>query len=162
MADKTFYRYIDAHGDAHFVDLPGDVPKSYKGVVEQLTVTDNTATTAKAVGFAEEAFRTMHWSSFAWGLGLAAVLFLVMRLFALGRKVFIGIAIAVALGGFGAGFSMKDLKTHLPTSMANVLPVGVDLKQLPNPLEAKRILDNLPKASAERDKLLEQVLKGEK
>ena len=165
MADKTFYRYIDANGDAHFVDAANEVPRDYKGALEKLTIKDNTGT-AKAIGVAEgiagDAVEHMHWPSFAWGLGLAAALFLVMRIIAIGKMAFIGLAALLAAGGVGAGFFTKNIKSHLPSSVTNMLPAGTDLKQLPTPAEAKRILDNLPKAGADRDKTLETIFQTEK
>jgi hypothetical protein len=168
MADKTFYRYIDANGDAHFVDVPTEIPRDYKGAVEKLTVKDDSLVAAKAAaaaktfGVAEDAVQHMHWPSFAWGLGLAAVIFLFMRILALGKRVFIGIAAAVALGGLGIGFTLKDLRQHLPASMSGVLPSGSGVAGMPSPAEAKRILDSLPKAGADRDKVLETILRSEK
>ncbi|HSI03690.1 MAG: hypothetical protein ACAI38_19110 [Myxococcota bacterium] len=165
MADKTFYRYIDANGDAHFVDAANEIPREYKGALEKLTIKDNTGT-AKAIGVAEDiagnAVDHMHWPSFAWGLGLAAAVFLVMRIVAIGKMAFIGLAALLAAGGVGAGFLTKNIKSHLPSSVTNIIPSGADLKQVPTPAEAKRILDSLPKAGVDRDKTLEALFQGEK
>ncbi len=162
MADKTFYRYIDAKGDAHFVEALSDVPKEWKGTVDTLTLGDHAQMTAQAVGIAENAYTNMHWPSFAWGLGLAAVLFLFMRILGLAKKVFVIIAAVVAAGGMGLGFTLKDLTKHLPASLGSVLPAGADLKNLPTPAEARRILDNLPKQASERDKTLEAIFQSER
>ncbi len=165
MADKTFYRYIDANGDAHFVDAVSDVPRELKGTLEKLTIKDNTST-SKAIGVAEgiagDAVEHMHWPSFGWGLGIAAAVFLVMRIIAIGKMAFVGLAATVAAGGVGAGFLTKNLKSHLPSSVTNIIPSGSDLKHVPTPAEAKRILESLPKAGAERDKTLEAIFQTER
>ena len=173
MADKTFYRYIDSNGDAHFVDVATEVPKDYKGALEKLTIKDNAAAN-KAIGVAEgiagevasnavtNAVDHMHWPSFAWGLGIAAAVFLVMRIIAIGKMAFIALAALLAAGGVGAGFLTKNLKSHLPSSVTNMIPNGADLKQLPSPAEARRILDSLPKAGADRDKALESIFQTDK
>lgn len=162
MADKTFYRYTDAKGDAHFVESLSEVPKSWKGAVESVTLGDHSAYTTQAVGIAENAYSNMHWPSFLWGLGLAAIVFLAMRIFGLAKKAFVIVASIVAAGGMGLGFTLKDLSKHLPASVSSVLPAGTDLKNLPSPAEARRILDNLPKQAADRDKTLEAIFQSER
>ena len=43
MADKTYYRYIDTDGAAHYVDAASEVPAHHKGAVHELTIHAGTA-----------------------------------------------------------------------------------------------------------------------
>lgn len=158
MAGQTYYRYIDSDGAAHYVDSAAEIPKAHKGAVHELSIAHDGS--AKANTYVSDMLAAMHWPSFAIGCAVAIVVTTILR-FVFSKKVmFAGVAAALAAGSFGSAAILPKL-TSIPSSLTAYIPSTARIRDLPTPAEARRILDSLPKASADRDKALEAVFASE-
>jgi hypothetical protein len=156
MAGKTYYRYIDTDGAAHYVDAAAEIPKSHKGAIHELTIHDDGS--AKAHTYVSDALAAMHWPSFAMGVAVGVLVLMIIRFFTSKKFIFAGIATAVAVSSFG-GAQLLPKITGVPKALTQYLPASV--QGLPSLGEARKIIESLPQASANRDKALEAIFASE-
>lgn len=149
MAETTYYRYVGKDGNAHLTDDLSSIPKEHRDSAQPVQL-HQLVTTAMARDEARHLIADMHWPSFGLGFGVAAVVALAMRLFMARRLVFAGVAAAIAAGGFGSAGVLHNLGQSIP-GLGTVESIAAG-SGLPNitPQEARRILQSLPKAHADR------------
>ena len=160
MADSTYYRYVDSKGNAHLTDDLTSIPKEGRDSAHPVQLHE-LVTAAMARDEARHLIADMHWQSFAIGFGVAAVVALAMRLFVARRLVFAGIIAVIAAGGFGSagflnGFSKEIPGANLVSGLAGAANAGLPANFI-SPQEARRILQQLPKAHAERHNAAEKA-----
>ncbi len=157
MAGQTYYRYIDSDGAAHYVDAASEVPRAHKGAIHELTIQNDGS--AKAHTYVSDILAAMHWPSFAMGCAVAFVVLMVIRFFTSKKFIFAAIGAALAISSFGGAAILPKI-TGVPKALTQYLP-RPSVQGLPSLGEARKIIETLPQASANRDKALEAIFASE-
>lgn len=160
MAEATYYRYVGKDGNAHLTDDLSSIPKEHRDSAQQLQLHD-IITAAMARDEARHLIADMSWPSFGIGFGVACLVALLMRLFVARRLVFAGIVAVIAAFGFGSAFvdaagrrGASALFRSMTAGSESTLPNG-----MLTPPEARKILESLPRAHAERVSAAEKAAK---